>query len=61
MTTLTREWEPEVGCKLYVIESYDNELTLAKILREQLKDKERSEVITFLEGSKLLLDGEDAW
>ena len=43
------EWEPKEGCELIAIENDDSELTLDNILGEQLKDKECSEMIPYLE------------
>ena len=50
------EYKPEVGCKLFAINTEEEELT---ILQEQLRDSELSQVIKYLESSELPVDGEE--
>ena len=54
------EWEPEVGCELFRLESETNELTLSSIIGEQLKDKECASLMAYLERGELPSDGDEA-
>ena len=54
------EYEPEVGCELFAINEEETELTMATIVREQLKDGELAQVMKYLEEGDLPVDGEEA-
>ena len=58
--TYQGEYEPEVGCKLFTINEEETKLTMASIMREQLKDGELAQVMKYLEEGDLPIDGEEA-
>ena len=58
--TYQGEYEPEVGCEFFAINEEETELTMATIVREQLKDGELAQVMKYLEEGELPIDGEEA-
>ena len=53
------EYEPDVGCELFAISTEEEELTMAVIMQEQLRDSELSKVMKYLESVDLPVDGEE--
>ena len=54
------EYEPEVGCELFSLNLEEEELSLATMMQEQLRDQELSQLMHYLEQGELPQGNEEA-